>query len=32
MPIQNFGQDTGRKKPLERPGLRWDNNIKIDLD
>jgi hypothetical protein len=26
-----FGGETDRKKPLERPKCRWDDNIKIDL-
>jgi hypothetical protein len=26
-----FGGETERKKPLERPRRRWEDNIKMDL-
>ena len=29
--IQGFGCETERSRLLERPGHRWDDNIKMDL-
>jgi hypothetical protein len=29
--VQGFGGKARRKKPLERPSLRWEGEIKMDL-
>jgi hypothetical protein len=29
--IQNFGQKSEWKRPLERPRHRWEDNIRMDL-
>jgi hypothetical protein len=29
--VQGFGWENLRGKPLERPGSRWENNTKMDL-
>lgn len=29
--IEDFGEETRRKRPLERPSTRRDNNIQMDL-
>jgi hypothetical protein len=29
--IQGFGGETCGKEPLARPGCRWEDNIKMDL-
>jgi hypothetical protein len=31
MCIQGFGREPAGKRPLGRPGLRWEHNIKMDL-
>jgi hypothetical protein len=30
--IKGFGGETRGKKPLERPRLKWKDNIKMDLE
>jgi len=30
-PIQGFGEETRGKEPIVRPGRRWEDNIKMDL-
>jgi hypothetical protein len=29
--VQGFGEKDRRKKPLDRPRLRWENGIKMDI-
>jgi hypothetical protein len=29
--IQQFGRQVERKRPLERHGLKWEDNVKISI-